>query len=354
MNPDKLTKFPHAPWLEVSTPDRKTQVTVCKGSRYPVHFGRDTLPGECSSALPPSAIEEAVRQPLTSTLLPCAIGIQPQARGQSVCRPQGDWNYTLLFCRDGAGMVEMTAGSQRLGPGMFALLQPGEYHAYAADGVKPWSIYWVQFCGSQADEYFRLITEGGRKRSRSVMVAPGVIQGFERILSLYSDDQSYRCLVQASTLLHGILGELMCQQERAARATLSGEERVRQTISLIEESLHRAVGIDELAAAANMSPSYFAAQFRQRTGENPRTYINKLKIARACEILARDDLKVEVVARHLGYQDPFYFCRVFKRLTGETTSGYRQKCLWRLRAGAAEGTAATRTQTMSLAQGARR
>lgn len=354
MPSDKLTKCPHAPQLQVSTPDRKMRVTVCNGRRYPVHFGRDTLPGECSLALPPTTIEEAARQPLTATLLPCAIGLQPQALGQSVCRPQGDWNHTLLFCRDGAGVVEMAGASERLGPGMFALLQPGEYHAYAADEDKPWSIYWVQFCGSQADEYFRLITRDGRRQCRSVMAAPEVIRGFERILSTYSDDQSHRSLVQASTLLHGILGELVRQPGKADRATLSVDERVRRTILLIEESLHRAVSIDELAGAANMSPSYFAAQFRRRTGENPRIYINKLKVARACEMLVRDDLKVEWVARHLGYQDPFYFCRLFKRLTGETTSGYRQKCLWRLHAQAVEGAAEVQTNAMPLAQGASR
>ena len=331
MNSAKRMTPPAILWQHTPQPDRNTRVTVGDEGYDPGYVSCVTLPGACSSVLPSEVVENAIRLPLTAILLPCAVGVVPQARGQNVCRPQGDWRYTLLFCRDGAGRLDTASGSHRLDAGMFALLKPGEYHAYAADKAKPWSLYWVQFCGGQAGDYFRLITEEGVRLCQSVAGTPEVVQGFERILSAYSGDQSYRSLVQGSTLLHGILGELIRQEERAGEDVLSVDERVRRTVLLIDESLHRAVGIAELAAAANMSPSYFAAQFRLRTGDNPRIYINKRKIARACEILARDDLKVEVLARHLGYQDPFYFCRVFKRLTGETTSGFRQKSIWRMR-----------------------
>jgi AraC-like DNA-binding protein len=93
---------------------------------------------------------------------------------------------------------------------------------------------------------------------------------------------------------------------------------------MMSNNLGAHVSIHELAAIAGMSHAYFTQQFRKLTGQSPRSYFNQQKIAKACEYLAGTDTKVENIAHLVGYEDPFYFCRLFKRITQRTPTMYRQ------------------------------
>ena len=75
-------------------------------------------------------------------------------------------------------------------------------------------------------------------------------------------------------------------------------------------------------------------QFRKLTGHSPRSYFNQLKIAKACEYLEQTETKVESIAHLVGYEDPFYFCRLFKRITKLTPTLYRRSARRNPREGA--------------------
>jgi hypothetical protein len=74
---------------------------------------------------------------------------------------------------------------------------------------------------------------------------------------------------------------------------------------------------DHTAKLGSLSNGYFGPVTRP-------SRINQQKIAKACEYLAGTDTKVENIAHLVGYEDPFYFCRLFKRITQRTPTMYRQ------------------------------
>jgi len=82
--------------LQMYMPDENTRVFNFNGRKLVSILGRDSFPGERFLKLETKAIEYASRQPLTSALLPCRLGYYPNARGQKVSRPDGDWAFTLL------------------------------------------------------------------------------------------------------------------------------------------------------------------------------------------------------------------------------------------------------------------
>ena len=104
------------------------------------------------------------------------------------------------------------------------------------------------------------------------------------------------------------------------------EARIERTLTTMRRNLGTQVSIHELAAGSGMSHAYFTLQFRKHTGHSPRSFFNRQKIAKACECLATTDAKVENIAHLLGFGDPFYFCRLFKRLTRQTPTQYRRSC----------------------------
>ena len=78
-----------------------------------------------------------------------------------------------------------------------------------------------------------------------------------------------------------------------------------------------------LAALANVSLSHFFALFKQHTGCAPMDYFTRLRMRHACRLLGSGTVSVKEAAAALGYEDPFYFSRVFKSVNNVAPSKYR-------------------------------
>jgi AraC-like DNA-binding protein len=99
--------------------------------------------------------------------------------------------------------------------------------------------------------------------------------------------------------------------------------RIEQTIAYMMEHLDQPLHVATLAATANTSPSHFFALFKRRTGLPPICYFIRLRMQRACELLQDESLHVKEIAACLGYDDPFYFSRVFKSVNRVAPTEYR-------------------------------
>lgn len=83
--------------------------------------------------------------------------------------------------------------------------------------------------------------------------------------------------------------------------------------------------LGEVAAEANLSPSYFSAVFSQEFGESYKDYITRLRIERAKELLLTTNLKCSEIAYQSGYNDPHYFSHVFRKNIGLPPQQFRQQ-----------------------------
>lgn len=99
--------------------------------------------------------------------------------------------------------------------------------------------------------------------------------------------------------------------------------RIEQSIAYMAQHLDQPLQVATLAALANISPSHFFALFKRRIGSAPMDYFTRLRMQRACRLLHDTNLSVKEVASKLGYDDPFYFSRVFKSVNSMAPSDYR-------------------------------
>jgi AraC-like DNA-binding protein len=99
--------------------------------------------------------------------------------------------------------------------------------------------------------------------------------------------------------------------------------RIEQSIAYMAQHLDQPLQVATLAARANISPSHFFALFKRRIGSAPMDYFTRLRMQRACRLLERTTLSVKEIASELGYDDPFYFSRVFKSVNSMAPSDYR-------------------------------
>ena len=113
----------------------------------------------------------------------------------------------------------------------------------------------------------------------------------------------------------------------AARHDLETGEKIEQTISYMMDHLDQPLQVATLAAMACVSPSHYFALFKRRTGSAPMDYFTHLRMERARRLLESTNHSVKEVAAALGYDDPFYFSRVFKGVNRMAPSFYRQQQL---------------------------
>lgn len=108
-------------------------------------------------------------------------------------------------------------------------------------------------------------------------------------------------------------------------AASHGDDAVMRVQRVIAERPELAAGVEALAAAVGLSPRSLARRFRAATGETVVECIQRLRVARARELLETERLSVEQVARRVGYEDVAFFRRLFRKYTGLTPSGHRQR-----------------------------
>ena len=95
----------------------------------------------------------------------------------------------------------------------------------------------------------------------------------------------------------------------------------------INERYSELFGVEELAESLQFNKSYLIRRFKKETGLSPGKYLQDVRINRAKELLTRPQHSLEVVAALSGFSCANYFCKVFKKITGETPTEYRNKSI---------------------------
>jgi transcriptional regulator GlxA family with amidase domain len=103
------------------------------------------------------------------------------------------------------------------------------------------------------------------------------------------------------------------------------DEKIRQAQEYLQEYFSAQFTVDELAQRMGMSPRNFTRRFKQATGETPLTYLHKLRINCAKQLLETDFKSVQEICYEVGYEDIPFFRSVFKRYAGLSPREYKQR-----------------------------
>lgn len=98
-----------------------------------------------------------------------------------------------------------------------------------------------------------------------------------------------------------------------------------QARQFIEDNLDQPLDLDAIARHAHFSPWHFLRRFRQSYAETPHTYLTRLRMARARELLAEGDLSVTDVCLEVGYTSLGSFSTSFRRHVGHSPYNYRAR-----------------------------
>jgi len=95
-------------------------------------------------------------------------------------------------------------------------------------------------------------------------------------------------------------------------------------VHFMSERLAEPLTLARIAEVAKLSPSRFNAVFRRETGSAPLAHFQRLRLQKARALLERTQLGIAEVGRAVGYDDPLYFSRVFRKATGLAPRDWRR------------------------------
>ncbi len=227
-------------------------------------------------------------------------------------RPLGRLDFQIIYLHHGRAVVKTAAGKNEIKAGTIIVYYPHEpqyYKYYSADIAED---YWIHFTGAEALYLMRkyalnpgIYTIGVRNRLCSVFK--------EIMVELQLKNDGFEEIVNN---LFQTLPPLIRRYIANSQGDLDLDKRFETLILLLNDSYQKNWTVKEMAGVCHLSSSRFIHYFKERKGIAPLHFLIELRIAKAKEMMLNSSLNVTQVARLIGYNDPLYFSRIFKKVTG--------------------------------------
>lgn len=285
----------------------------------------DGFPGQISFVIPDRILALVKDNPLIDDLYITDIGYYPHAKHHFRERPSGSAQFILIYCVEGKGEIRLNGNLYSVPADHFFIIPAGMPHAYHSDEQDPWSIYWIHFSGQKSGIYSRFscqplaIEQSKTSRiSERVDLFSEIFRNLDRGFGIETLEYVNLCLP------HLLASFTHLSQFRLIKE--SGEkDPVAQSINFMLEQVAKKLKLEDIAAETGLSASHYSRLFVNRTGHSPIDYFIQLKIQRACRLLDNSGWMIADVAREMGFDDQFYFSRVFRKVMGMSPVEYRKR-----------------------------
>ncbi len=94
-------------------------------------------------------------------------------------------------------------------------------------------------------------------------------------------------------------------------------------VSYIESNYDQDIRLKDVAAFVNISPHYFSKIFKEELAINFSDYLTNYRIDKAKELLKKKSISIKNISYSVGYNDPNYFSRIFKKVVGMSPKEYQ-------------------------------
>lgn len=234
-----------------------------------------------------------------------------------------DWQ--LLYVASGKAHFYIKGQEVIVTAGNMVLYQPKQEMHYEYFGKDKPEVYWVHFTGGQVRSILKRhdvpmdnnVFYAGNSPTYGYLFKEMILElqtcrvGYETLLSMYLEQ--IFVLVQRSRL------------DKSPVVSSHLQEEMGIARRYFQEHYNENINIEEYALSRNMSVSYFLKKFKEVTSKSPMQYILGIRISNAVSLLESTDYNVTEISTIIGYDNPLYFSRIFKKQKGVSPSDYRKQ-----------------------------
>lgn len=266
--------------------------------------------------------EQLNQLPLTQGTTIKEMGYYPKAKYHYRERYHDLTDFILIFCLDGEGVVSLNgSGTYQLKRGDVFCIPKNMGHYYYSSETNPWSILWVHF-DTKVPETFQL-----ERRLLTQISSPEknhwIQDDFIKLFDISEKSNDFETALCAVQLLNTLLVEIIFLKDELQQDKQN--LYLAKSIKFLNKNLSKTLTLQEMANHLNISQSYLSSIYKKYLHKSPIEYFNEIKIEQACKYLKMSDLKIYEIGNQLGFTDPYYFSRAFKKNMHLSPKEYRQK-----------------------------
>lgn len=243
--------------------------------------------------------------------------------------------WELVYINSGSALVTADGDNFTLNQGEIIFHKPGEKHSIASEPTSPPTVFIITFrCVSHDMSFFekrRMNVPTPLRKYISEMISDG------NEAYILTDDSPYEVplkkredgLFGSEQLIRLNLEMLLLKLIRSSTIpkipttdTKSYDKLTNSIIDIIKNNLYGRITVDAIAKQLGFSRTYISAVFKKNCGKTITEYIRELKISEAKYLIRKQIYTVSQISDFLMFDNPQYFCRVFKNETKMTPKEY--------------------------------
>lgn len=227
-------------------------------------------------------------------------------------------SFELFYCLEGQTKVAVEDKEKLLSPGDVAVIWPNYVHSYTAMSQTRYLIGIVDL--SLIHEYAPLFTKHDCLQPflDKEKVHPDVLHCLDTLVRSQGISELLR-----RAYLNVIAGRLLEQLPLGERKRALGSDALRDLMTFIDAHISEPISLDRLSKELYLNKYYISKLFSQRIGCSLRTYINSLRIDRACSLLSNPNASIPDILDACGFESERTFYRAFIKQRNITPKAYR-------------------------------
>ena len=251
------------------------------------------------------------------------FGTQECTKGHSF-GPAMKEHFKIHYIHKGKGIYKVGEKTYPLGQNQGFLICPNTLSYYAADSEAPWTYSWIGFNGLNAEG---LLWKAGLSVDQPIFTYDrddAIAKCLEEMVEANTNEKSRELRLQC--LLYTFLANLLDNSEgrqSRGKALNVKNEYIAKVIEFVRINYSNKISVSELADSVHLNKKYLTSIFKDEMGVPILEYIINYRINKACDLMKDTRLSIGDIARSVGYDDPFLFSRMFKKVKGASPRQYR-------------------------------
>lgn len=242
--------------------------------------------------------------------------------------PNPQWHLTdnrnksfcvLGYAQSGCAVYNFGGEITHVRKGTVVFIKQDQLYSAKSDADNPWQFYSVAFAPEFYDEASRALLNNMPNIFTS-SDSSHMAENFAELYRIWSS-KGAGYLIKCRSLILDILYILLSDEFRRSKAS-AHYARIEELVNMMRENFTRSYSLEELCALSGLSSSHFRMLFKEMTGMTAVQFQNRLKIDHAKDLILSRDCNVTEAAHAVGFNDVYYFSRMFRKLTGKNPSEY--------------------------------